>query len=86
MITIQMGNGNGCSAWDAFCYGLLVIGSVYEPATSTIRSTVYKTFPQSDVRCCSSLSKYLRFQLPTSATMKMTGFWNVAPCILIEVD
>jgi hypothetical protein len=28
----------------------------------------------------------VRFQVPTAASMKMTVFWDVAPCNLVEVD
>jgi hypothetical protein len=27
----------------------------------------------------------VRFQIPTVASMKMTVFWDVAPCIVVEV-
>jgi hypothetical protein len=29
---------------------------------------------------------WARFQVHTAASMKLTGFWDVAPCSMVEVD
>jgi hypothetical protein len=31
-------------------------------------------------------SKYVRFQVLTAANMKMTVFWDITPCSLVEID
>jgi hypothetical protein len=40
--------------------------------------------------CNNEIQTYLielvRFQVLTAASMKMTAFWNTAPCSLVEVD
>jgi hypothetical protein len=28
----------------------------------------------------------LRFQIPTAANMKMTAFWDIAPCSFVEEE
>jgi hypothetical protein len=29
---------------------------------------------------------FVRFQIFTAASMKMTTFWDIAPCSLVEID
>jgi hypothetical protein len=36
------------------------------------------------MRNVGNVSKYVRFQILRAASMKMTTFWDVAPCSLVE--
>jgi hypothetical protein len=34
----------------------------------------------------SKLKKTVRFQVLTAASMKMTAFWDITPCSVVELD
>jgi hypothetical protein len=51
------------------------------------RINIQKQVSHSDVlECSEGLPYWVRFQVLLAASMKMTAFWVIAPCSLLEVD